>query len=96
MWVSTPEHVRGHVFVHALGYQLRNAGQLQLEQKGETMSMDEALWELEQLQVGELVVKGSEVGITRKLTKMDGTVARLAQVFSLSEKGQFPGVEGGT
>ena len=95
VWVSTPEHVRGHVFVHALGYQLRNAGQLRLEEKGETMSMDEALWELEQLQVGELVVKGSEVGITRKLTRMDGTVAHLAQVFSLSEKGQFPGVEGG-
>ena len=95
VWVSTPEHVRGHVFVHALGYQLRNAGQLRLEEKGETMSMDEALWELEQLQVGELVVKGSEVGITRKLTRMDGTVTHLAQVFSLSEKGQFPGVEGG-
>ncbi|EQD65754.1 transposase, IS4 family protein, partial [mine drainage metagenome] len=51
VYVSTPEHVRGHVFVHALGYQLRNAGQLRLEEKGETMSMDEALWELEQLQV---------------------------------------------
>ena len=95
VWVSTPEHVRGHVFVHALGYQLRNAGQLRLEEKGETMSVDEALWELEQLQVGELVVKGGEVAITRKLTRMDGTVARLAQVFSLSESGQFPGVEGG-
>ncbi len=95
VWVQTPEHVRGHVFVHALGYQLRNAGQLRLEEKGETMSIEEALWELEKLQVGELVVKGSEVGITRKLTRMDGTVARLAQVFSLSEKGQFPGVEGG-
>ena len=95
VWVQTPEHVRGHVFVHALGYQLRNAGQLRLEEKRETMSIEEALWELEKLQVGELVVKGSEVGITRKLTRMDGTVVRLAQVFSLSEKGQFPGVEGG-
>ena len=95
VWVSTPEHVRGHVFVHALGYQLRNAGQLRLQEKGETMSMEEALWELEQLQVGELVVKGSEVGITRKLTRADGTVARLAQVFSLAEGGRFPGVEGG-
>jgi transposase len=55
VYVSTPEHVRGHMFVHALGYQLRNAGQLRLEEKGETMSMDEALWEFEQLQVGELV-----------------------------------------
>ncbi len=94
VYVSKPEHVRGHVFVHALGYQLRNAGQLRLEEKGETMSIDEALWELEQLQVGELVAKGSEVGLVRKLTRTDGTVAHLVQVFSLSEKGQFPGVEG--
>jgi transposase len=96
VYVSKPEHVRGHVFVHALGYQLRNAGQLRLEEKGETMSIDEALWELEQLQVGELVAKGSEVGLVRKLTRTDGTVAHLVQVFSLSEKGQFPGVEGGS
>jgi len=94
VYVSKPEHVRGHVFVHALGYQLRNAGQLRLEEKGETMSIDEALWELEQLQVGELVAKGSEVGLVRKLTRTDGTVAHLVQVFSLSERGRFPGVEG--
>jgi transposase len=96
VYVSKPEHVRGHVFVHALGYQLRNAGQLRLEEKGETMSIDEALWELEQLQVGELVAKGSEVGVVRKLTRTDGRVAHLVQVFSLSERGQFPGVEGTT
>jgi transposase len=95
MYLQTVEHVRGHVFVHALGYQLRNAGQLRLVEKGETMSMDEALWELEQLQVGELVVKGGEIGIHRKLTRMDGTVVHLVQVFSLSEGGQFPGIEGG-
>jgi transposase len=95
VYVSKPEHVRGHVFVHALGYQLRNAGQLRLEEKGEAMSIDEALWELEQLQVGELVAKGSEVGVVRKLTRTDGTVAHLVQVFSLAEKGQFPGVESG-
>ena len=93
VYVSKPEHVRGHVFVHALGYQLRNAGQLRLEEKEEAMSIDEALWELEQLQIGELVTKGSEVGLVRKLTRADGTVAHLVQVFSLSEKGRFPGVE---
>ena len=96
VYVSKPEHVRGHVFVHALGYQLRNAGQLQLEEKGEAMSIDEALWELEQLQVGELVVKGSEVGMVRKLTRADGTVAHLVQVFSLEEGGRFPGVSAPT
>ena len=95
VYVSKPEHVLGHVFVHALGYQLRNAGQLRLEERGESMSIDEALWELEQLQVGELVAKGSEVGVVRKLTRADGTLAHLVQVFSLSEKGQFPGVEPG-
>ena len=96
VYVSKREHVRGHVFVHALGYQLRNAGQLRLEEKGEAMSIDEALWELEQLQVGELVAKGSEVGVVRKLTRMDGTVAHLVQVFSLAEAGGFRGVEGTT
>jgi transposase len=93
VYVSKPEHVRGHVFVHALGYQLRNAGQLRLEEKGEAMSIDEALWELEQLQVGELVVKGSEIGVVRKLTRTDGTVAHLVQVFALEEQGRFPGLE---
>jgi len=92
--VATPEHVRGHFFVHALGYQLRNVGQLTLEEKGEAMSMEEALWELEQLQVVELTVKGSEVGIHRKLTTMDGSVTRLVQVFDLSRDGAFPGVTG--
>jgi transposase len=94
VYVSKPEHVRGHVFVHALGYQLRNAGQLRLEEKGESMSIDDALWELEKLQVGELVAKGSEVGAVRKLTRMDGTVAHLVQVFSLAEGGGFRGIEG--
>jgi transposase len=93
VYVSKPEHVRGHVFVHALGYQLRNAGQLRLEEKGETMSIDEALWELEQLQVGELVAKGSEVGVVRKLTRIDGTIAHLVQVFSLADTGGFRGTE---
>lgn len=92
VYLQTPEHVRGHFFVHALGYQLRNAGQLWLEEKGETMSIDDALWELEKLQVGELVAKGSEVGIHRKITRMDGTVAHLVQVFSLAENGVFPGI----
>ena len=95
VYVSKPERVRGHVFVHALGYQLRNAGQLRLEEKGEATSIDEVLWELEQLQVGELVAKGSEVGIVRKLTRTDGTLAHLMQVFSFGEEGQFPGVDGG-
>ena len=59
------------------------------------MSIEEALralWEMEKLQVGELVVKGSEVGITRKLTLSDGTQARLAQVYSLKEPERYPGV----
>ena len=94
VYVPKREHVRGHVFVHALGYQLRNAGQLRLEEKGETMNIDEALWELEQLQVGELVSKGSKVGIVRKLTRADGTVAHLVQVFSLGETASSPGSTG--
>ena len=59
------------------------------------LSRQSAIWELERLQVGELVSKGSEVGIVRKLTRADGTLAHLVQIFSLAENGQFPGVEGG-
>jgi hypothetical protein len=94
-YVSKSERVRGHVFVRALGYQVRNAGHLRLEKTGEAMSIDKALWELQRLQVGEPVAKGSEVGIVRKLTRTDGTVAHLVQVFSLGEKRQLPWVEGG-
>jgi len=61
VYVSRPECARGLVFAHALGYQFRNAGQRYIEEKGETMSIDKALWELEQLQVGDLVAKRSEV-----------------------------------
>ncbi len=60
---------------------------------GETMSIEEALWERAKLRVGELVGKGLEVGITHKLTRADGTVARRAPVFSLSGPKGFPGVD---
>ena len=65
---------------------------LQVEGPPAPHLIDEALWALEQLQVGELVAKGSEVGVVRKLTRTDGTLAHLVRVFSLGEGDRFPGV----
>ena len=58
MPVSKPEHARGHLLVPAEGNQLRNAGQLRLEEKGEKMSIDEAHWEFEPLHVSQFVAEG--------------------------------------
>ncbi len=82
--MATKEHVRGHVDVHALAYQLRSV-----------LAPEEALWELEQLQVAELEMRGGEVAAIRKLTRVDGTVATLAEVFSLVGEGDSPLGPGG-
>jgi len=90
VYVSTKEHVLGHVYVHALAYQLRSALQLRLREKGMEMSAEEALWELERLQVAELVVKGGEITAIRKLTRVEGITRTLAQVFSLVDEEGLP------
>ena len=88
--VATTEHVLGHVYVHALAYQLRAVMALRLNEAQVEMTPEEALWELEQLQVAELEVRGGEVAAIRKLTRVDGTVATLAEVFSLVGEGGSP------
>lgn len=95
VYLTTKEHVLGHVYVHALAYQLRATMALQLKEAQVEMTPEEALWELEKLQVAELVVKGDEIGVIRKLTRVDGVVKKLAHVFNLAGKDGLPGVERG-
>lgn len=95
VYLTTKEHVLGHVYVHALAYQLRALMALRLKESQVEMTPEEALWELEKLQVAELVVKGNEIGVIRKLTRMDGVVKKLAHVFKLAGDDGLPGVEGG-
>ena len=95
VYLSTKEHVLGHVYVHALAYQLRSVMGQKLKEGGIGMTAEQALWELEKLQVGELMVKGDEIHATRKLTKMDDTVASIIHLFSFGEEAKFPGIDGG-
>jgi transposase len=89
------EHVLGHMYVHALAYQLRAVMALRLKEAKADMTPEEALWEMERLQVAELVVKGEEIAVIRKITRMDGTLESLAHVFRLAGKDGLPGVDGG-
>ena len=95
VYLTTKEHVLGHIYIHALAYQLRSMMALRLKEAKVEMTPDEALWELEKLQVAELVVKGNEIGVIRKITRMDGHVKTLAHVFQLTGKNGFPGMEAG-
>ncbi|MEK7672219.1 MAG: IS1634 family transposase, partial [Bacteroidota bacterium] len=61
VYLTKKEHVLGHFYVHALAYQLRSVMALRLKEARVEMSPEEALWELEKLQVAELVVKGNEI-----------------------------------
>jgi len=93
VYLTKKEHVLGHIYVHALAYQLRATMALQLKESQVEMTPEEALWELEKLQVAELVVKGEEIGVIRKLTRMDGVVKKLAHVFMFTKDDRLPGVE---
>ena len=94
VYLSTKEHVLGHVYVHALAYQLRSVMELRLKEGGIGMTAEQALWELEKLQVAELIVRGDEIHAARKMSRMDGTTASLMHLFSFGEEATFPGVEG--
>ncbi len=95
VYLSTREHVLGHVYVHALAYQLRSVMGLGLKEGGMDMTPEQALWELEKLQVGELIVKGGDIQAIRKLTKMDDVTASIIHLFSFGEETTFPGVDRG-
>lgn len=59
------------------------------------MTAEQALRELEKLQAGELVVRGSEIHAVRKLKKMDVATASIVHLFSFGEATRFPGIDGG-
>ena len=58
---------------------------LKLKEGGMDMTAEQALWELEKLQVGELVVRENEIHSVRKLTKMDVATASIVRLFSFVE-----------
>jgi len=95
IFVTTKEHVLGSVYVHALAYQLRAVMNVTLNEAKMDMTAEEALWELEQLQVAELIVHEGNIEVVRKITKPGGAVQTLIQVFSLREEENFPGVKEG-
>jgi transposase len=92
LYVTTREHVLGNIYIHALAYQLRTVMKLRLEDAGMDISPEEALWELEKLQVAELIVKGDELTVHRKMTEMDGVVTELSHVLSLLPENEKDGV----
>jgi transposase len=49
VYLSTKEHVLGHVYVHALAYQLRSVTGLKLKGSSIPMTAEQALWELEKI-----------------------------------------------
>ncbi len=59
---------------------------------GRPRRLTEAQLKAVEVKLAYLIVEDG-VGVVRKLTRTDGTVVHLAQVFSLAEKGQFPGVD---
>jgi transposase len=81
VYLSKEEHVLGHVYVHALAYQLRSVIGLKLKEGQIPMTAEQALWELEKLQVAELPVKGDEIHAARKLTRMGKATASLMHLF---------------
>ena len=93
VYLTRREHVLGHVYVHALAYQLRAVMGLGMKGEGMEMSVEEALWELERLEVAELVVKGKEVEVNRKIVEMDATINTIIHIFSLDENGKLPGID---
>jgi len=58
-------------------------------------SSEQALWELEKLQVAELIIKGDEIHAARKLTRMGNATASIIHLFSFGGETAFPGIEGG-
>ena len=68
---------------------------LKLKEGGIPMTAEQALWELEKLQVAELIVKGDEIHAARKLTRMGESTASLIHLFSFGEAIAFPGIERG-
>ena len=93
IYVTTKEHVLGNIYVHALAYQLRAVMELELKENHLEMTAEEALWDLEQFQVAELVVRGQTIEVIRKLTTPVGKVQTLIHALSLAEEGEFPGIK---
>lgn len=58
VYLSTKEHVLGHVYVNALAYQLRSVIMLKLNGSDILVTAEQALWEFKKFQVAERIVRG--------------------------------------
>lgn len=96
LFVRTEEHVIGQIFVCATAYQLRSIMARELRSKDIKMSVNDAIWKLDQLKVVDILATGDEMQTFRKFTTMDKDQLVLVNTFKLSEldKGLL-GVEGG-
>ncbi len=83
IFVRTVRHVKGHVFVCALAYQLRSMLRVVLRQGGSEQSADEALETLRSLRVVGLFFSGEEVRVVRRLTRQDAPMATLVETLRL-------------
>lgn len=91
--VRTKEHVLGNIFICATAFQLRSILKMKLKEKGEDMSIDEALKALERLKVAKIVVgKGDNIQVHRKLAGLNDETRMLIEVFKMAEDEILPGV----
>lgn len=81
--------------MHTLAHKLRSVMAVKLKDDGSNTTAEQALWELDKLQVGERVVRGNEIHAVRKLTKMDDPTASIIHLFSFVQETRFPGVDVG-
>jgi len=95
MWVWTEDHVKGMIFVDALAYQIRSLLRMKIKDHNIEMSVEEAMKTLERLKAVHIAVKGEEIHVYRKLTRVDDKIKTLIEVFNMKEDGEMPGVDGG-
>jgi len=81
--------------MYALTYSFQTVTNVRVNETGMGMIAEEALNELEQLQVTELIMIGRNVDVVRNITKRGDMVQTLVQVFSLHEENCFLGVKEG-
>lgn len=93
-YVRTKEHVLGNIFVCATAFQLRSILKMKLKDNGLDMSVEEAMKILERLKAVHIVVEKDEgIQVHRKLTRIDGDMRTLVEIFNLAENEKFPEVD---
>ena len=84
--VREERQVKGHIFVCALGYQLRRVAQQYLKLADIDMSIDEALETLKRLKVVDIQVDKDKVQVHRKMTAIDDEQRMLVEAFKIGDR----------